>query len=62
MIFIFQFDLKNNRMFLKRSKFDAIKLEDLFIGATVNVHSRQLSFVDYGDEYTRRKLSSKKEK
>lgn len=56
------YDCKNRRTFLKKSKVDNIKLSDLYIGNTVNLYSRQLKFVDYGDEYTRKKLSCKKEK
>ncbi|XP_077987371.1 nucleoside diphosphate kinase homolog 7-like [Glandiceps talaboti] len=56
------FDIKNRRLFLKRSKCEGISLQDLFIGASVNIHSRQLSFIDYGDEFTRNKLSQQKER
>ena len=57
-----QFDMKNRKLFLKRSKAENIKLADLYIGSTVNVLSRQLSFVDYGDDYTRNKLSKQTER
>lgn len=56
------YDLKNRRLFLKRSKCPQVKYEDLFLGAVVNIHSRQLTIVDFGDEFTTKKLSSKKEK
>ena len=56
------FDIKNRRLFLKRSAAGGLNLEDLFIGSVVNVHSRQLSIVDFGDEFTTRKLKAKKEK
>ena len=56
------FDLKNRRLFLKRSKCPTVRFSDLFLGAVVNVHSRQLSIVDFGDEFTTKKLRSKKEK
>lgn len=58
----FQYDLKNRRSFLRRSKADNITLNDLFIGATVNILNRQLHFVEYGDDYTRLRLASKKER
>lgn len=61
-VLYFQYDIKNRRMFLKRSFIDGIKFEDLYVGATVNVNSRTLTLVGYSDEYTRRTLSSKKEK
>ena len=56
------FDLKNRRLFLKRSKCPTVRFSDLFLGAVVNVHSRQLTIVDFGDEFTTKKLRSKKEK
>ncbi|XP_027978821.1 nucleoside diphosphate kinase 7 isoform X3 [Eumetopias jubatus] len=55
-------DVKNHRTFLKRTKYDDLHLEDLFIGNKVNVFSRQLVLVDYGDQYTARQLGSRKEK
>ena len=56
------FDIKNKRLFLKRSVVDNMSLQDLFIGSVVNVHSRQLSIVGFGDDFTTRKLKEKKEK
>uniref|UniRef100_A0A7M4E7Y0 NME/NM23 family member 7 n=1 Tax=Crocodylus porosus TaxID=8502 RepID=A0A7M4E7Y0_CROPO len=56
------YDVKNHRTFLKRTKYDGLHLEDLFIGNKVTVFSRHLSLVDYGDQYTARKLGSRKER
>ncbi|VDI00210.1 nucleoside-diphosphate kinase [Mytilus galloprovincialis] len=57
------FDIKNHRVFLKKTKVsDCLRLEDLYIGSTVNILSRQLKFVDYGDDYTRTRFSHKKER
>lgn len=56
------FDIKNRRLFLKRSKCPQVKFGDLFLGAVVNIHSRQLTIVDFGDDFTTKKLKSKKEK
>lgn len=56
------YDTKNHRTFLRRCKCDTLRLEELFIGSTVNIMSRQLTFVEYGDDFTRRTLSSKKER
>lgn len=56
------YDIKNKRLFLKRSKCPQVKFSDLFIGAVVNVHSRQLTVTDFGDEFTARRLISRKEK
>ncbi|TKS74823.1 Nucleoside diphosphate kinase 7 [Collichthys lucidus] len=56
------FDVKNQRIFLRRTKYDDLHSEDLFIGNRVNVFSRQLNLIDYGDQYTANKLGSKKER
>ncbi|XP_072179883.1 nucleoside diphosphate kinase homolog 7-like [Diadema setosum] len=56
------YDIKNRRLFLKRSACPSVHLEDLYVGSTVNIHSRQLTFVDYADDFTRRALTSVKEK
>uniref|UniRef100_A0A669DAX0 Nucleoside diphosphate kinase homolog 7 n=1 Tax=Oreochromis niloticus TaxID=8128 RepID=A0A669DAX0_ORENI len=56
------FDVKNQRIFLRRTRYDDIHQEDLFIGNRVNVFSRQLHLIDYGDQYTANKLGSKKER
>ena len=58
---ILQYDLKNRRQFLKRSKTE-LTLADLYIGSTIAIHSRQFKVVNYGDDYTRKALSSKKER
>lgn len=54
--------MKKQLRFLKRIKYDALDPKDLFIGNRVNVFSRQLNLIDYGDEYTANKLGSKKER
>ncbi|XP_037554217.1 nucleoside diphosphate kinase 7 isoform X1 [Nematolebias whitei] len=56
------YDVKNQRLFLRRTKCDDIHQEDLFVGNRVNVFSRQLNLIDYGDQYTANKLGSKKER
>jgi nucleoside-diphosphate kinase len=53
------FDVKNKRTFLKRCPYPSVKLSDLFIGAQINIYARKLNVLDYGDEWTRNKLSSK---
>ncbi|KAF6022662.1 NME7 [Bugula neritina] len=55
------YDVKNRRQFLKRSKTE-ISLLDLYIGSTIAIHARQFKIVAYGDEYSRKALSSKKER
>ncbi|RXM98875.1 Nucleoside diphosphate kinase 7 [Acipenser ruthenus] len=56
------FDMKNHRTFLRRTKYDDINLQDLFVGNRLNVFSRQLHLIEYGDQYTANKLGSRKEK
>ncbi|CAG5861918.1 unnamed protein product [Menidia menidia] len=56
------FDVKNQRIFLRKTKYEDIHQEDLFVGNRVNVFSRQLHLIDYGDQYTANKLGSKKER
>uniref|UniRef100_A0A3B1K946 Nucleoside diphosphate kinase homolog 7 n=1 Tax=Astyanax mexicanus TaxID=7994 RepID=A0A3B1K946_ASTMX len=56
------FDVKNQRTFLRRTKYDELHPEDLFVGNRVNVFSRQLNLIDYGDQYTANKLGSQKER
>lgn len=57
-----QYDVKKQLKFLKRIKYDQLDPKDLFVGNRVNVFSRQLNLIDYGDEYTATKLGSKKER
>ncbi|KAM5179639.1 nucleoside diphosphate kinase homolog 7 [Mantella aurantiaca] len=56
------YDVKSHRVFLKRTKYEALRKEDLYVGNKINVFSRHLHLVDYGDQYTSRRLGSKKEK
>jgi len=60
--FVLQFDVKNNRLFLKRTKCDGLRLENLYVGATIDLFSRQITFIDYGDEFTRSRLAQQKER
>ncbi|XP_074164397.1 nucleoside diphosphate kinase homolog 7 isoform X1 [Sminthopsis crassicaudata] len=55
-------DLKNHRVFLKRTPYESVHLQDLFIGNRVTIFSRQLHLIDYGDQYTARQLCNRKEK
>ncbi|XP_078088769.1 nucleoside diphosphate kinase homolog 7 isoform X3 [Mustelus asterias] len=56
------YDIKNHRTFLKRTKYEQLRPEELFVGSIITVYSRQLHLVAYGDQYTARKMGSKKEK
>lgn len=54
-------DIKNKRTFLKRVAYPGVKLDQLFLGATVTVYSRQLKVVDFADDFTRRSLGSSRQ-
>uniref|UniRef100_A0A8C6WS42 Nucleoside diphosphate kinase homolog 7 n=1 Tax=Neogobius melanostomus TaxID=47308 RepID=A0A8C6WS42_9GOBI len=56
------YDVKNQRVFLRRTKTEDVHTEDLFVGNKVHVFSRQLNLIDYGDQFTANKLGSKKER
>lgn len=56
------FDIKNRRHFLKRVKNEDIRADMLYLGAVLNIYSRQLKIVDYGDEYTRSKVEGRSER
>lgn len=45
-------DPKASRIFLKRAPLEGLRLEDLFIGSTLNVHARQMKLKAYADEHT----------
>ena len=60
--FFFQFDIKNNRLFLKRTKCEGLRLENMYIGATVDLFSRQINFIDYADDFTKGRLAQQKER
>ena len=41
-------------MFLKRSEYPGVTMNELYLGSIVTIHSRQLKLVDYGDVFTRK--------
>eukprot|EP00668_Euglena_longa_P011470 GGOE01013874.1.p2 GENE.GGOE01013874.1~~GGOE01013874.1.p2 ORF type:complete len:382 (+),score=151.15 GGOE01013874.1:92-1237(+) len=54
-------DIKNRRVFLKRCPYPSLEINNLFLGSTITVFSRQLRVVEYGDEHTRGVFSRKSE-
>lgn len=56
------FDVKNRRVFLRKTKLEGLKPELYFVGGCCTVLGRQLKIVDYGDEYTRKTLSAVKQR
>ena len=47
-----QYDIKNRRPFLKKTKIPTVTMDTLHMGAVVTVYSRQLKIVEYGDTHT----------
>ena len=56
------YDPKARRTFLKKTAMPAVKLEHLFVGATVVVLARTLKIVGYADEATRNRLAEQRER
>jgi len=54
------YDQKNKRPFLKRCEVGGIALSDIYIGATLTIHSRQLKVIEYGDVHTRKAMEAAK--
>ncbi|KAG5492807.1 hypothetical protein JKF63_01387 [Porcisia hertigi] len=52
------YNLKTKRLFLKRCAYPSLSPNELYVGATINVFSRPLRIVDYGDEATRSRLTA----
>jgi len=52
------YDPKVKRVFLKKTGIPDLRLEDLHLGSTITVYSRQLRVKSYSDEHTRRKFES----
>ncbi|XP_071440956.1 nucleoside diphosphate kinase homolog 7 isoform X2 [Hetaerina americana] len=55
-------EAKNGRTFLKRIKCDGVTLKSIYIGSTLNIFSRQMKVIDYGDGFTRETFSKITEK
>lgn len=55
------YDVKNKKKFFSRSRIEQISLKQLFLGNRINVCSRQLDIIEYGDDYTRKMLSQSQE-
>lgn len=50
------YDIASKRLFLRRMKCESVTIHDLFIGSVINVLSRQLFIVDFGDKTTAEKF------
>ena len=52
-----QYDIKNRRPFLKKTRIPTVTMDTLHMGAVVTVYSRQLKIVEYGDAHTENAFS-----
>jgi len=55
-------NLKTNKKFLSRTKFEHVSVNDLFIGNKIHVFSRQLHLIEFADAYTEHHLGKKSER
>lgn len=51
------YNIKTKKLFLRRIQCDNVRIEDLFIGSVINILSRQLFIVDFGDRWTAARFS-----
>jgi len=49
-------------MFIKRMACPGLTIRELYIGSIINVYSRQLKLIEYGDLFTQRKFEAQSEK
>lgn len=56
------YDVKNNRIFLKKQQIPSIQLNDFYIGAQVSINSRVLKVTDYGDVHTRKHFETNRQR
>eukprot|EP01025_Chloroclados_australasicus_P062386 TRINITY_DN8194_c0_g2_i1.p1 TRINITY_DN8194_c0_g2~~TRINITY_DN8194_c0_g2_i1.p1 ORF type:complete len:352 (-),score=39.17 TRINITY_DN8194_c0_g2_i1:244-1299(-) len=56
------FDIKNRRTFLKKCRMKEITPDLLFIGNILNIFSRQIKLVDYGDDFTANSLQYRQQR
>ncbi|XP_076057583.1 nucleoside diphosphate kinase homolog 7 isoform X2 [Oratosquilla oratoria] len=56
------FDLRAQKLFLKRHVVDSLEERDFYVGNTVVVLSRQLEIIDYADSSTRNHIESQRQR
>ncbi|KAK2956120.1 putative Nucleoside diphosphate kinase 7 [Blattamonas nauphoetae] len=56
------FDLKNHRLFLKRSLCENLSLDQFKLGNTVEIYSRAFKLLDYADPFTKSSFEVQKER
>lgn len=47
------FNIKTNKLFLKRTPYPQLNKNELVIGGIVSIFARQFTIIDYSDQYTR---------
>lgn len=50
------YDIKNRKIFLKRIINPDVTEKDVYLGAEVNIYSRKIRIIGYGDEFTRKQF------
>ena len=53
------FDVKNRRIFLRKTPLHNIRMSDLYIGSKLQINGRQYEITDYSDEFTRSAFTQK---
>lgn len=56
------YDLRSKKMHLKRIRHEAISLNDLFVGNTLDIYGRRFKITEFADTSTKEQLYSKKER
>ncbi|XP_042226484.1 nucleoside diphosphate kinase 7-like isoform X2 [Homarus americanus] len=56
------YDLRAQRLFLKRLPVDGVEERDLYLGNTIVILSRQLKLTDYADATTREQITSRRQR
>ena len=56
-----QYDVKNRRVFLKRTKYPSVTVGQLHVGGAVSIFSRQLHIRAFADSFTRQALTKRTE-
>ena len=56
------YDVKNQRIFLKRIEIPGLNLNDLYVRAKVTILSRSMKVTDYGDIRTKNRFESNRTK
>lgn len=53
---LLQYDIRNQKIFLKKIQYPEIALDDLYLGNVVICYNRQLKIVSFADDFTKKSL------